>query len=43
MSSETKAVDPNQRKHSLNYIAKSLIAGGIAGCAAKTFIAPFDR
>jgi solute carrier family 25 protein 16 len=35
--------DPNATKHSFNYIVKSLVAGGIAGCAAKTFIAPFDR
>lgn len=30
-------------KQSSNYILRSLVAGGIAGCAAKTVIAPFDR
>jgi solute carrier family 25 protein 16 len=33
----------DKNKQSLEYIAKSLLAGGIAGCAAKTFIAPLDR
>lgn len=26
-----------------SYIIKSLMAGGIAGCVAKTVIGPFDR
>ncbi|KAJ3371490.1 hypothetical protein HDU91_005132 [Kappamyces sp. JEL0680] len=34
---------PAQDKQSLEYIVKSLIAGGIAGSAAKTVVAPLDR
>jgi solute carrier family 25 protein 16 len=30
-------------KQSLAYVAKTSIAGGIAGCLAKTAIAPLDR
>ncbi|KAI9297266.1 mitochondrial carrier [Neoconidiobolus thromboides FSU 785] len=30
-------------KQNLNYIVKSLLAGGVAGCAAKTLVAPLDR
>jgi hypothetical protein len=30
-------------KQSFRYIVRSLIAGGIAGCAAKTAVAPLDR
>ncbi|KAI1503914.1 mitochondrial carrier protein LEU5 [Biscogniauxia marginata] len=30
-------------KHSMNYIVRSGIAGGLAGCAAKTTVAPLDR
>lgn len=30
-------------KRSLDYIMRTMVAGGIAGCAAKTAIAPLDR
>jgi solute carrier family 25 protein 16 len=30
-------------KKSISFILKSLVAGGIAGCAAKTIVAPLDR
>ncbi|KAJ3412663.1 hypothetical protein HDV05_000413 [Chytridiales sp. JEL 0842] len=34
---------PVTDKQSFQYIARSLLAGGIAGCAAKTAVAPLDR
>lgn len=36
---------PRNKKEvqSLQYVLKSLVAGGIAGCCAKTVIAPLDR
>ncbi|KAI8629527.1 mitochondrial carrier domain-containing protein [Xylariaceae sp. FL1651] len=37
----TKEKKPN--KHSMDYIVRSFIAGGLAGCAAKTAVAPLDR
>ncbi|KAI1365072.1 mitochondrial carrier domain-containing protein [Xylaria arbuscula] len=30
-------------KHSMDYIVRSFVAGGVAGCAAKTTVAPLDR
>ncbi|KAI2469415.1 mitochondrial carrier protein LEU5 [Annulohypoxylon bovei var. microspora] len=30
-------------KHSMDYVIRSGIAGGLAGCAAKTTVAPLDR
>jgi len=32
-----------QNKRSLDYVWKSGVAGGVAGCAAKTVVAPLDR
>lgn len=34
---------PKLSKKSPEYVVKSLFAGGIAGCVAKTVIAPLDR
>ncbi|PLB51219.1 putative mitochondrial carrier protein [Aspergillus steynii IBT 23096] len=34
---------PEVNKRSLDYIARSGLAGGLAGCAAKTVVAPLDR
>ena len=36
------AKEPTQKQSSA-YILRSLLAGGLAGCAAKTVIAPLDR
>ncbi|KAI0398532.1 mitochondrial carrier domain-containing protein [Xylariaceae sp. FL0594] len=38
---EGRRKKPN--KHSMDYIARSFVAGGLAGCAAKTTVAPLDR
>ncbi|KAF2428655.1 mitochondrial carrier [Tothia fuscella] len=48
-STDDDAILPNRRsekptdKKSWEYIVKSGVAGGLAGCAAKTFVAPLDR
>ncbi|KAJ1910542.1 coenzyme A transporter [Tieghemiomyces parasiticus] len=34
---------PGRQDRDLTYVAKTLFAGGIAGCAAKTVVAPLDR
>ncbi|KAI1115261.1 mitochondrial carrier domain-containing protein [Nemania sp. NC0429] len=38
---EKSKVKPN--KHSMDYMMRSFVAGGLAGCAAKTTVAPLDR
>ncbi|KAJ5782494.1 hypothetical protein N7457_004268 [Penicillium paradoxum] len=38
-----KNTDKKVEKRSLDYVVKSGIAGGLAGCAAKTVVAPLDR
>ncbi|KAJ5136890.1 Mitochondrial carrier protein LEU5, partial [Penicillium atrosanguineum] len=35
--------EPASKKRSLDYIVKSGLAGGLAGCAAKSLVAPLDR
>ncbi|KAJ3082942.1 hypothetical protein HK102_001371, partial [Quaeritorhiza haematococci] len=42
-SSPTTAQSYHVGKQNMNYIMKSLFAGGVAGCAAKTTVAPLDR
>ncbi|KAF8462043.1 putative mitochondrial carrier protein [Kalaharituber pfeilii] len=43
--SQTDAIESNRRKNkqSLDYVLRNFVAGGVAGCAAKTLIAPLDR
>ena len=38
-----KGADVEHDKRSLAYVWRSLLAGGVAGCVAKTSIAPLDR
>ncbi|TPX70353.1 hypothetical protein SpCBS45565_g01779 [Spizellomyces sp. 'palustris'] len=39
----TAKIKKNYDRQSLEYIWRSLVAGGVAGCAAKTAVAPLDR
>ncbi|KAH7150118.1 mitochondrial carrier domain-containing protein [Dactylonectria estremocensis] len=41
-ANDAKAVAP-KRKQTFDYIWRSGVAGGMAGCAAKTLVAPLDR
>ncbi|KAH8680918.1 mitochondrial carrier protein LEU5 [Xylariales sp. PMI_506] len=41
ITTNTKRKRPD--KHSMDYMTRSAIAGGLAGCAAKTTVAPLDR
>ncbi|PHH70349.1 hypothetical protein CDD82_7183 [Ophiocordyceps australis] len=38
-----EALTPRRQTRSWNYVWKSGVAGGLAGCAAKTVVAPLDR
>ncbi|KAH7248852.1 mitochondrial carrier domain-containing protein [Fusarium redolens] len=40
---DQEAVAPKAQMNSLEYVWKSGVAGGLAGCAGKTVVAPLDR
>ncbi|GAP90452.1 putative mitochondrial carrier protein LEU5 [Rosellinia necatrix] len=45
-TTETATVAEGKKKpnkHSMDYMVRSFVAGGLAGCAAKTTVAPLDR
>ncbi|ORX80948.1 mitochondrial carrier [Basidiobolus meristosporus CBS 931.73] len=43
LASPTKPATGRREKKSLDYVVRTFLAGGIAGCAAKTVVAPMDR
>ncbi|QPG95028.1 hypothetical protein C2857_007520 [Epichloe festucae Fl1] len=40
---DEEAITPKNKTRSWNYVWRSGVAGGVAGCAAKTMVAPLDR
>ncbi|KAL6231932.1 hypothetical protein BDW75DRAFT_218760 [Aspergillus navahoensis] len=42
-SKSSRSGDQEKNKSSLDYVLRSGLAGGLAGCAAKTVVAPLDR
>ncbi|KAH7017281.1 mitochondrial carrier domain-containing protein [Ilyonectria destructans] len=42
-TSNDEAVAPKRKTQSFDYVWRSAVAGGMAGCAAKTVVAPLDR
>ncbi|KAL4903249.1 hypothetical protein BDW74DRAFT_156938 [Aspergillus multicolor] len=43
LSQSSRSVGQEKNKRSAGYILRSGLAGGLAGCAAKTVVAPLDR
>lgn len=37
------AAEAKKGKQNIDYVLRSLVAGGVAGCVAKSVIAPLDR
>ncbi|KAL4807561.1 mitochondrial carrier domain-containing protein [Aspergillus unguis] len=42
-SQSSRSAGQDRKKRSIDYIVRSGLAGGFAGCAAKTVVAPLDR